>query len=253
MKRAAATHVEAVVIGAGVIGIAVARALAQQGREVLLLERAAAIGSETSSRNSQVVHAGLYSPAHTLKTRLCVQGRQMLYQFCQQRAVDVQQCGKLVVATNERQYHETLLPLYHRAIQNNVSQIQLISAEQARDMEPALSTTVRGALWSPVTGIVDAHAFMYSLLADAEQHGATLVLSSPVQDVRIIDQQGVELYVGGVWVSCDMVINATGLWADSLAVAMHRGHAWQPPKQYCTFSGCKFFLLFFTFTLNRTD
>ena len=220
-------HVEAAVIGAGVIGLAVARALARAGREVSILERHASIGSETSSRNSQVIHAGLYYAPHSHKANLCVEGRHMLYQYCHERAIEVNPCGKLIVASTR----DKLVPLYHQALQNGVSDVQLLSAHQVHDMEPELSAP---ALWSPSTGIVDSHAFLYSLWADAEAHGATIALNNPVEDARILcSDSRIELQVDGMWISCSYVVNAAGLWADRMAAMMHRNHPYQPPRHYC--------------------
>jgi L-2-hydroxyglutarate oxidase LhgO len=223
--------VDTVVIGAGVIGLAVARSLAKSGREVLILERNASIGQETSSRNSQVIHAGLYYPQRSFKAKFCVEGRRMLYQYCRERSVDVQQCGKLIVATSEASFRDKLVPLYHQALRNGVTDVKLLTdTAHIADLEPHLSHVV-AALWSPSTGIVDSHHFLYSLLADAEAHGATLALQSAVEDSRITN--GVELQVGGMWIACRNVVNAAGLWAHQVASLLHQNHPWQPPKQYC--------------------
>ncbi|GAX26448.1 2-hydroxyglutarate dehydrogenase [Fistulifera solaris] len=222
--------VDTVVIGAGVIGLAVARSLAKSGREVLILERNASIGQETSSRNSQVIHAGLYYPQRSFKAKFCVEGRRMLYQYCRERSVDVQQCGKLIVATSEASFRDKLVPLYHQALRNGVTDVKLLTdTAHIADLEPHLSHVV-AALWSPSTGIVDSHHFLYSLLADAEAHGATLALQSAVEDSRITN--GVELQVGGMWIACRNVVNAAGLWAHQVASLLHQNHPWQPPKQY---------------------
>lgn len=172
----------------------------------------------------------------------------MLYEFCRERSIDVNKCGKLIVANQ----HEKLVPLYHRAIQNGVSNVQWLTTEQTLALEPALIAGA-AALWSPSTGIVDVHSFLYSLLEDAEAHGATLVLKSPVEDVRIRNGK-IELYVGDVWISSAWVVNAAGLWADQVAGWLHpRGHSWQPPKQYCTYLLCSFcsFVLFVRFVCNH--
>ncbi|GAX19739.1 2-hydroxyglutarate dehydrogenase [Fistulifera solaris] len=225
-----AHSVDAVVIGAGVIGLAVARSLAKTGRDVLIVERNASIGQETSSRNSQVIHAGLYYPQHSFKAKFCVEGRRMLYQYCRERSVDVHQCGKLIVATSEASFRDKLVPLYHQALRNGVTNVQLLTdTAHIADLEPHLSHVI-GALWSPSTGIVDSHHFLYSLLADAEAHGATLALQSAVEDARITNS--VELQVGGTWIACRNVVNAAGLWADRVASMLHQNHFWRPPKQY---------------------
>lgn len=227
----AAPHVEAVVIGAGVIGLAVARALAMAGRDVLIVERHKSIGNETSSRNSQVIHAGLYYPVRSLKAKFCVEGRRMLYPYCHERAVEVKPCGKLIVASNDAQLRNKLVPLYHQALQNGVTDVQLLSPEQVHDLEPELYAP---ALWSPCTGIVDSHSFLYSLLADAEEHGATIAYNSPVEDARTVSSnRRIEIQVDGMWMSCSQLVNAAGLWADRIAALMHP--LWQPPNQYCEF------------------
>jgi L-2-hydroxyglutarate oxidase LhgO len=232
---AAASKVEVVVIGAGVVGIAVARALSE-GREVLLLDRADQIGSETSARNSEVVHAGLYYPRDSYKAQFCVRGRQLLYRFCEARAVNVKRCGKLVVATDCLSSSRTKLEALHRqAIENGVSDVKLISPEQVRDMEPDVSAS-GGALWSPSTGVVDSHIFMANLLSDAQDNGSTLVLQCNVDDARIIHnenaQQCVQLLVADMWLTCSIVVNCAGLWVDEMARKIHRHHRWQPPMQW---------------------
>jgi L-2-hydroxyglutarate oxidase LhgO len=224
-----ACKVEAVVIGAGVVGLAVARALAISGKEVLLLDRASRIGSETSSRNSEVVHAGLYYPKNSLKAKLCVQGRQMLYEFCDSRSIAYKKCGKLLVATDAEQVRSNLRELQELAVNNGVTDTRLISREELQNMEPEVHA--HGALWSPSTGIVDSHSFMVSLLADAEEHGLTLALRSGVSDGKIKDD-GIHLNVEGMWISSGLVVNSAGLWAHQVASRIHAGHGWQPPRQY---------------------
>ena len=174
-------QVDCVVIGAGVVGLAVARALAQAGREVVLLEAAAAIGTGTSSRNSEVIHAGLYYPPGSLKARLCVRGRELLYAYCAERGIAHRRCGKLIVATEAAQ-EPALQALRRRAEACGVHDLQWMDAMQARALEPALHCTA--ALLSPSTGIVDSHGLMLSLQGDAEAHGAMLALMSPLQRLR---------------------------------------------------------------------
>jgi L-2-hydroxyglutarate oxidase LhgO len=227
MVASAATKVEAVVIGAGVVGLAVARSLSAAGREVLLLDRAGTIGSETSSRNSEVVHGGLYYPSQSYKARFCVRGRELLYQFCQERSVTAKRCGKLIVAKESQQ--KQLKALHEKALENGVADVQLLSCEQVRDIEPNVDAP-GGALWSPSTGIVDSHSFMVSLLADAEHNGTTLALRSSVDDGEL--DHGIRILAGDMWLSCDVVVNCAGLWADEIAAKLHRNHSWQPPTQY---------------------
>lgn len=261
------TKVDAVVIGAGVLGIAVARALScpttataagsapprRKKREVLLLEKNSAIGMETSSRNSQVVHAGLYYPSNSSKARWCVEGRRRLYRYCREKSVFTNMCGKLVVATTDGQASK-VRALHEQALQNGAHDVQLIGREQVLEMEPQLTTTL-SALWSPSTGIVNAHELMQHLLTDAEEEGnATLVLNSEIKEARISDEGRVLLRVppddnteknasddsDEMWLDCNVVVNAAGLWADEVARAIHgggatssgRSGAWQPPRQY---------------------
>jgi len=225
----AAYHVEIAVVGAGVIGLAVARALAQTGKEVLLLDRASMIGSETSARNSEVIHAGLYYPPSSFKGTFCVRGKHLLYEYCESRHVSHNRCGKLVVATNETQWKQDLPRIKEQAVKNGVLDVELYSRTQVQDLEPQVDCS--GALWSPSTGVLDSHSFMVSLLADAEQHGATLALNSEVNNASI-SSDGITLEVDGTIMSCDAVVNSAGLWADKVARMMHRDTVWQPPRQF---------------------
>jgi L-2-hydroxyglutarate oxidase LhgO len=228
-SSSAASKVEAVVIGAGVVGLAVARALAIAGKEVLVIDKASRYGSETSSRNSEVVHAGLYYPQDSLKAKLCVQGRNMMYSYCDSRSISYNRCGKLIVATEKDQVGSTLLRLQEQARHNGVTDVKLLNREEVKAIEPEVETY--GALWSPSTGIVDSHALMMSLLADAEEHGATLALHSEVSNGNVTGDE-IMLSVDEMWLSCDSVINCAGLWAHQVADRIHTGHSWQPPRQY---------------------
>src|SRR6476620_6356861 len=156
--------IDCVVIGAGVVGLAVARALAQAGREVMVVESHPAIGMETSSRNSEVIHAGLYYPSGSLKAALCLSGRDALYDYCAERGIAHQRCGKLVVATNTAQ-HQRLAEIAAQAHANGCTEVRMISAAEAREMEPALQCTA--ALHSPMTGVIDSHGYMLALQGDA--------------------------------------------------------------------------------------
>ena len=159
---------DALVVGAGVVGLAVARALALQGREVMVLEREAGIGTGTSSRNSEVIHAGIYYPAGSLKARLCVQGKAMLYAYCAERGVAFRRCGKLIVASTPSQL-AALPAIIERARANGVDDLVLLDRDQARALEPALECL--GAVHSPSTGIVDSHGLMLALQGDLEHAG----------------------------------------------------------------------------------
>ncbi|MEK1944737.1 MAG: NAD(P)/FAD-dependent oxidoreductase [Ensifer adhaerens] len=224
-------QVECIVAGAGVIGLAVARALAQAGREVILVEAADRIGSVTSSRNSEVIHAGIYYPAGSLMARLCVEGRALLYAYCRERGIPHRQCGKLIVATSALEL-EQLPDIAVRAAQNGVPDLRQISAADARVLEPALATT--GALLSPVTGIIDSHAYMMSLLGDAENAGAVLALNSPVERGKVTDG-GIVIDVGGaepMSLACRLFVNAAGLGAPMLARQLEGMPLGLVPKEY---------------------
>ena len=162
------TDVDFIVIGAGVIGLAVARALASEGGEVLILERERHFGSQTSSRNSEVIHGGLYYEPGSLKARLCVEGRHLLYEYCDKRGVSYRKCGKLIVATSADQI-AALQRIEATAYRNGVSDLSLIDASGASRLEPQLRCIA--ALYSPSTGIIDSHSYLLSLLADPEAHG----------------------------------------------------------------------------------
>src|ERR1700738_4045156 len=163
--------VDAVVIGAGVVGLAVARALAMRGLETLILEAREQFGTGMSSRNSEVVHAGIYYPRGSLKARLCVAGRDLLYPYCEQYGVAHRRCGKLIVATSEAQLPE--LGRIRSAAQANGVPLALLGREEAAKLEPELSCV--GALHSPLTGIIDSHDYMLALLGHSQSRGATLV------------------------------------------------------------------------------
>jgi len=209
-------QVEAVVIGAGVVGLAVGRALAASGLETVVLEREAGIGSGTSSRNSEVIHAGLYYPSGSLKARLCVSGRQRLYPYCEAHGVPYRRCGKLLVATGGQTTQMEAIEKQARL--NGVDDLRRISADEARRLEPALACT--GALLSPSTGIIDSHALMLAYQGDLERRGGMLALCSPLVAARLGDPGGHVLQVGGetpMEIGAGIVVNAAGLWAPGLA------------------------------------
>ena len=203
-------------VGAGVVGLAVARALAQAGREVLVLEAEGQIGMGTSSRNSEVIHAGIYYPRDSLMARLCVAGRRQLYTFCADHGVPHRRCGKLIVATSPAEA-ELLPAIRDRAAANGVEELALLTRVAAQTLEPALECVA--ALHSPVTGIVDSHAYMLALQGDAEAAGALVALHSPCMAVRVTGG-GFELEVGGAEptrLACALLVNAAGLGAPALA------------------------------------
>ena len=208
--------VDCIVVGAGVVGLAVARALALTGREVIILDAADGIGTETSSRNSEVIHAGIYYPAGSLMARFCVAGRKALYDYCAAKGVPHANCGKLIVATNAEE-DAMLAGIKRRAEMNGVDGMRVLTAAEATAMEPNLSCT--SALLSPVTGIIDSHAFMLALQGDAENAGAVPVFLCPVTGGRVV-QGGVEIDAGGVdpmTLGCRLVVNSAGLHAPGLA------------------------------------
>lgn len=206
--------VECVVVGAGVVGLAVARALALQGREVVILEAEDAIGTHTSSRNSEVIHAGIYYPKGSLKARACVEGKERLYRYCVERGIPHRRSGKLIVATDEAQVAE-LQGIQAKAHANGVTDVVWMSREQAVALEPELRCAA--ALYSPSTGIVDSHALMLAYLGDAESAGAMLALKSPLERAAVRGG-GFELRVAGADpIRCRLLVNAAGLTAPSVA------------------------------------
>jgi L-2-hydroxyglutarate oxidase LhgO len=208
--------VECVVVGAGVIGLAVARRLARAGREVIVLETAEAIGTVTSSRNSEVIHAGIYYPAGSLMARMCVSGKRALYDFCSDHGIPHRNCGKLIVATTPKET-EKLQSIRAHAEANGVLDLQHLSGEAARALEPALNCDA--ALLSPSTGIIDSHAFMLALRGDAEAAGAALAFHSPLRGAKASGGR-IELDVGGnapITLECGLLVNAAGLGAPAVA------------------------------------
>ncbi len=207
-------RVQCVVVGAGVVGLAIARALAQTGREVLLLEAADGIGTGTSSRNSEVIHAGIYYPQGSLKATLCVAGRQALYQYCEARGIAHSRCGKLIVATREAQLPQ-LEKIVVQATANGVCDLQHLTRAQAQALEPALEC--RGALLSPSTGIIDSHALMLALQGDFEHAGGLVVLNSPLARARAQDDGFWLRTEDGTELIADELVNSAGLYAPLLA------------------------------------
>jgi len=211
--------IDCLVIGAGVIGLAAARALARAGREVIVVEAEAAIGSGASSRNSEVIHAGIYYPTGLRKTRLCVEGKAMLYDFCRGYGVPHRRCGKLIVAADEAETAR-LAALETEAKANGVRDLVWLTGKEARALEPALKA--ERALLSPSTGIVDSHALMLALIGDAEAHGAMVALETPVISGRAADG-GVVIETGGaepMRLKAALVVNAAGLGAQAVASAI---------------------------------
>jgi len=222
-------EVDVVVVGAGVVGLAVGRALARAGREVWVLEAADAFGTETSSRNSEVIHAGIYYPRGSLKARFCVAGRGKLYDYCETHGVPHKRCEKLIVATSEAQLPE--LEKIKAAASGNGVHLDILTAIQARELEPALRCV--GALHSPATGIVDSHSYMLSLLGEMERQGGTLVCGSPVTGLRLDDSGVVVTVAGGATeLHARLVVNSAGLHAPGLAARIEGFPAAHVPRGY---------------------
>ena len=223
-------RVDSAVIGAGVVGIAVARALALAGREVVLIERERQFGTDISSRNSEVIHAGISYPSGSLKARFCVEGRRKLYDFARARGVAVRRCGKLIVATDPAQDVE-LDALAATAVANGVDDLSLLTSAEATRLEPELTCTA--ALLSPSTGIVDSHAFMLALLAEAEANGAVVAFRSEVGRVEPRGD-GFAVTLAGETdptLLAATIVNAAGLHAPELAhsiVGLAPEHVPQP-------------------------
>ena len=211
------TDIDCIVVGAGVIGLAIARALALSGREVMVVEAAEGIGTGTSARNSEVIHAGIYYPAGSLKAKLCVEGRKMLYAYCAEKGVAHKRIGKLIVATSQDEIAK-LDDILGKARINGVDDMELLSAAQAQALEPALFCTA--ALHSPSTGIIDSHGLMLAYQGDAENAGAQCVFHTPLLSGEVRREGGFTLQFGGsdaMQLSCNVLINASGLHAPTLA------------------------------------
>jgi L-2-hydroxyglutarate oxidase LhgO len=234
--------IDCVVVGAGVVGLAVARRLAQLGRETLLIERHEAFGTETSSRHSEVIHAGIYYPAGSLKAQLCVRGRELLYAYCAIHGVEYRRCGKLIVATRQEQMAE-LDRIAAAARRNGVDDLYLVDRDDALRLEPHLHCVA--ALVSPSTGIIDSHGYMLSLLGEAESHGAQLAVLSPVTALRPTTG-GIALCLSDEpepLLKARWVVNCAGLHAPELArriegfPAAHIPRAWLAKGNYFTLTG----------------
>ncbi len=209
-------RVECIVVGAGVVGLAVARALASKGAEVIVLEAESHVGTGVSSRNSGVIHAGIYYEKDSLKARVCVQGKHALYRFCEEHGVSHARIGKLIVATDDAQI-PALGQLRERARANGVDDLEYLTPQQAAALEPVVRCV--GALLSPSTGIVDAHEFMVALQGDAEMYGVMLALGTPFVGARTLGD-GMRVRTGGadpMTLDCNVLVNCAGLGAQSVA------------------------------------
>ena len=231
MSTSEPDFIECVVAGAGVVGLAIARALALQGREVLVLEASGLVGSETSARNSEVIHAGIYYPAGTLKARLCVSGRDALYAYCAERAIPHRRCGKLIVATSAAETAKLdAIDAHARAC--GVDSLQHLTGAQARALEPALNAVA--ALLSPDTGIIDSHAYMLALRGDLEDAGGMIAFNAPLLRGSV-EKDGFRLDVGGeapMTLACSTFINAAGHGAVPVARAIDGIPAETVPHAY---------------------
>ena len=216
---AASAAVECVVVGAGVVGLAVARALALAGREVMVLEKERWIGSETSSRNSEVIHAGIYYPKDSLKARLCVAGKEKLYAYCAERGIAHRRLGKLIVAGSEAEV-AVIEGVRRRAEANGVGDLEWLGGNQLSALEPALAAV--GAYFSPSTGIIDSHALMLAYQADLEAAGGLVALRAPVRAGCVVEG-GFVLDIGGaepMTLFCRSLVNSAGIHAPGLARAI---------------------------------
>ena len=209
-------EIECIVVGAGVVGLAIARRLAQNGREVIVLEAEDAIGTQTSSRNSEVIHAGIYYKAGSLMARFCITGKRALYTYCQDHGIDYKNCGKLIVATTQNE-SDKLAAIRAHAAANGVDDLTTLSGAEARAMEHALHCDA--ALLSPSTGIIDSHGLMLALRGDAEAAGAAFAFLAPLLSATCKDD-GFQIEVGGdapMRLRCKLLINAAGLAATMVA------------------------------------
>lgn len=226
-----AEKIDCAVIGAGVVGLAIARELALGGREVVILEAENAIGTHTSSRNSEVIHAGIYYPTGWLKARFCLAGRRALYEYCAERSIQHKRIGKVIVATDDTQL-DGLQKYKKQAEINGVDDLRTLSAAELHELEPEV-VSVAGFL-SPSTGIIDSHGLMLAYLGDAENHGASLALNSPVKSGAVTGD-GIVLDVGGaepMQVVCKTVVNAAGHGAPVVSRAIAGIPAPTIPKNY---------------------
>ena len=208
-------QLDCIVVGAGVVGLAVARSLAMAGREVVVLEAEPEIGMHTSSRNSEVIHAGLYYKKDSLKARLCVAGKEQLYRYCEDRSIPHQRIGKIIVASREDEFPR-LKAIHAQAMKNGVDDLSFVDENRAREMEPEIQC--HAGLFSPSTGIIDSHSLMLSIQADIEAHGGSILTHSRVSSVGAA-ASGFTLTVENVEeeFSCKTFINAAGLWATDIA------------------------------------
>lgn len=230
---------DAIILGAGVIGLATARQLALTGRSVLVLEQHARPGTETSARNSEVIHAGIYYPANSLKAKLCVRGRKLLYQYCDAHRVSYRKTGKLIVATAPEQ-RPALARLLAQGQANGVTDLQILDRQSLSEMEPDLAAIE--AVYSPSTGIIDSHGLMLALQGDLEAHGGLVCCNSPVTELTQLDDGGFRVEVGGAEptaVTSRVLVNCAGHSAQYLSRILQGAGAAGIPPAYLS-KGCYF-------------
>lgn len=225
--------VDTIVVGAGAVGLAIARALAEAGHQVMVLEQHDLIGSETSSRNSEVIHAGIYYPPGSLRAKLCVEGKHEMYRFCERHGVAHRRCTKLLVATADDQLGK-LAGIKKTAIANGVDDLEELTPQQAKALEPDVHCVA--ALLSPSTGIVDSHAYMLALQGEAESHGAQIVLRTAVRRVSRIAGGLFRLETGNAGeteaITCRQLVISAGLHATKLADTLEFEGGYRPPTTY---------------------
>ncbi len=230
MAQTSLPDLETVVIGGGAIGLAVARALAMAGQELTLLEQHGGLGQETSSRNSGVIHAGIYYPPGSLRARFCVDGKRLLYAFLEQHGVPHRRLGKLLVATSEADLPK-LAQYAATARRNCVNDVQTLTSAEARALEPEVRCA--GALLSPSTGLIDAPAFAMALAGEAEAHGAQVLLRNKVHEIHRSGDGLISLSLAdGATFTCRNLVVAAGLGASELAATMTFPGQYRPPRTY---------------------
>jgi len=222
--------VETIIIGAGVIGLAIGRELANRRQDVLILEKNSQFGEETSSRNSEVIHAGIYYPKDSLKARFCVEGKKLLYTYCQERSLPHAQIGKLIIATDETEL-PVLQQIKEKAEANGVFDLEVLDSHTALRLEPAL--TCVGALRSPSTGIIDTHQYMLSLVGDIETNGGTIAYNSPFNTAAALSG-GFRVTSGSTKLTCKSLINSAGLGAQTVASNINGLASAYIPQRYMT-------------------
>jgi L-2-hydroxyglutarate oxidase LhgO len=214
------SDIDVIVVGAGAVGLAVGRALAVAGKSVIVLEKNQSFGEETSSRNSEVIHAGMYYPTASLKARHCVAGKWAMYQFCRERGISARDIGKLIVIPNAAAT-EPLTTLYHRGLANDIPDLEIIDATKIKTIEPGI--TAHAALLSPSSGIVDSHSYMLALLGVIEDHGGALARGAPFLGATPLATGGFEVRVGGqdpMTLTADQLVLSAGLWSTQAGQAV---------------------------------